>query len=966
MNAPTVFISYSWDSDEHKDRVLEFANRLRVDGIDASIDQYELSPAEGWPKWMDRHIAKDDFVIVVCTEIYNRRVMDEEEKGKGRGIKWESTLTAQHIYDNESLNMRFIPVLFDDGNTKHIPVFLRGATRYSLPKEYDQLYRRLTRQPETVKPELGKLKSLPPRERQVPQVVTGWAEPDKVSRARLPSTSPDLFGREKELEELDHAWDGHRSSTGSAKVNILTLVAWGGVGKSALVNKWLTDHMAKDNYRGARYVFGWSFYSQGAEEGRQVSADQFIADALEWFGDSDPNAGSPWDKGERLAALVKQARALLILDGLEPLQNPPPVETGYIKDPALRALLRELADHNPGLVVITTRLAVDNLKDWLGTTVIECNLEALSDKDGADYLKSLGVVGTVDECQAASRDFGGHALALTLLGSYLKVVYHGDIRRRGEIPRLTDDQKQGGHARRVLASYERWLKGKPELDILRLLGLFDRPAEGGAIDALRKKPLAKGLLGVLKAWINTNVIKGLTDNIQNLSDKDWNFAVQNLRNLRLLVYPERSPQGEEELDCHPLLREHFSEQLKQTNLAAWREGHRRLYEYYKAVAKEYPDTLQEMAPLYAAVLHGCQAGKHQEVLDGVYWKRIQREEKFFATKNLGVFGADLAALSGFFDGMSWRSPVGGLHEGDKGFVVGQAGIRLRALGRLAEAAEPMQAGLDAAIEQKDWQNAAIRAGNLSELYLTMGNITQALAVAKQSVELADRSGNAFQRAIRRTTLANVLHQVGYLSEAQAAFQEAEEIQKQRQPDFPLLYSLQGYCYCDLLLGRGDYAEVEQRANQTLEWATQYLSLLDIALDYLSLGRARLLQAQCDPNYPITESLSALNSALEGLRQAGTQHHLPRALLVRAEYYSLTGTLDRIQKDLDEAFSIAERGGMGLYLVNCHLGYARLALARSLQEDARRHLNTAKEMIDRMGYHRRDGEVEEIERLLGGG
>jgi nucleoside phosphorylase len=190
----------------------------------------------------------------------------------------------------------------------------------------------------------------------------------QVSLAKLPSTSPDLFGREKELALLDAAWNPHPnpppSPTGEGKINVLTLVAWGGVGKSALVNQWLA-RMARQNYCGAERVFGWSFYSQGAAEGRQVSADPFIAAALKWFGDPDPSAGLPWDKGERLAELVKRQRTLLVLDGLEPLQNPPPIETGCIKDPGLKALLRELARQNPGLVVITTRLAVDDIKDFL-------------------------------------------------------------------------------------------------------------------------------------------------------------------------------------------------------------------------------------------------------------------------------------------------------------------------------------------------------------------------------------------------------------------------------------------------------------------------------------------------------------------------------------------------------------------------------------------------------------------------
>ena len=54
--APRVFISYSHDSIEHQDRVLEFTHRLRVGGIDASLDQYEMLPPEGWPAWCEKEI----------------------------------------------------------------------------------------------------------------------------------------------------------------------------------------------------------------------------------------------------------------------------------------------------------------------------------------------------------------------------------------------------------------------------------------------------------------------------------------------------------------------------------------------------------------------------------------------------------------------------------------------------------------------------------------------------------------------------------------------------------------------------------------------------------------------------------------------------------------------------------------------------------------------------------------------
>lgn len=67
---PIVFISYSQDSVAFADKVLAFSNRLRSEGIDAILDQYEEAPPEGWPRWMENSIDKADYVIVVGSKGY--------------------------------------------------------------------------------------------------------------------------------------------------------------------------------------------------------------------------------------------------------------------------------------------------------------------------------------------------------------------------------------------------------------------------------------------------------------------------------------------------------------------------------------------------------------------------------------------------------------------------------------------------------------------------------------------------------------------------------------------------------------------------------------------------------------------------------------------------------------------------------------------------------------------------------
>jgi tetratricopeptide (TPR) repeat protein len=758
---------------------------------------------------------------------------------------------------------------------------------------------------------------------------------DKISIARLPTSGPDLFGREAELKMLDDAW-------ANPDANIIAFVAWGGVGKTALVNHWLKQRMARGSYRGAERVYGWSFYSQGVSE-RAASADLFFEKALIWFGDKDPTQGSPWDKGERLARYIRQTRTLLILDGLEPLQHPPGPQEGRLKDAALQALLVELAAEQAGLCVISTRERVGDLVEFENATVIQHELEHLSPQSGAQLLRSLKVSGDDDELEQAAKEYAGHALALTLLGSYLADVCGGDIRRRNEIESLEEDARHGRHAERVMRAYEKWLGGGVELSALRLLGLFDRPADAACIAALRAAP----------------AISGLTEAFQGLKEREWRQALAKLRRIKLLG--AASANDPDALDAHPLVREHFRRQLKREMPDAWREANNRLYEHLKRMAKEFPDTIEEMSPLYAAVSHGCAAGKHQEALNEVYERRIQRWSEHFNSKILGAVGANLTALSGFF-AILWEQPVAGLTDAGKAFVLAGAGSLLRALGRLQEAAQPMQAGLEGYIARENWKPAANTASNLSELYLIIGDLPQALNLAQQSVKLADHSDDEFQRLSKRATLAYALHQAGRIEEAAVTFREAEAIQERQQPAYPLLYSMQGFWYCDLLIGQRQVQEVKERVARALEIAKRKNWLVNIALDNLSLARAFLLEAQ-QVGMGDMQAAEFFQRAVDGLRQAGRMDELPRGLLARAELHRVRGDYARAERDLAEAFRIATRGGMGLHLADYHLESARLHLAQGNRDKASEHLATAREMIERMGYHRRDNEVKAIEHQL---
>ena len=159
----------------------------------------------------------------------------------------------------------------------------------------------------------------------------------------------------------------------------------------------------------------------------------------------------------------------------------------------------------------------------------------------------------------------------------MRLVEDGDIRKRDTV-RLADADQQYqndatrpyGHAFKAMEAYEKWFagegeKGLQQLAILRLLGLFDRPASKNCLDALRAGP----------------VIAGLTEALVGLDPREWKLARSRLEEINLLAV-----QDDGSVDCHPLLREYFATQLRRQRPEAWRAAHRRLYEHLCATTKK--------------------------------------------------------------------------------------------------------------------------------------------------------------------------------------------------------------------------------------------------------------------------------------------------------------------------------------------------------------------------------------------
>ncbi|EGS6497188.1 hypothetical protein CGI39_03885 [Vibrio parahaemolyticus] len=151
---PKVFLSYSHDSAEHKQWVLDLATRLVYAGIDARIDAWGVGGGTDLPHFMETQLAEVDRVVMVCTQTY----VDKANKGTG-GVGYEKMIVTSSLMTSIDDN-KIIPIIRQKG-TRHVPTFLKTKLYYDFSNDnafesvIDELMREIHGSPLYKKPELG-------------------------------------------------------------------------------------------------------------------------------------------------------------------------------------------------------------------------------------------------------------------------------------------------------------------------------------------------------------------------------------------------------------------------------------------------------------------------------------------------------------------------------------------------------------------------------------------------------------------------------------------------------------------------------------------------------------------------------------------------------------------------------------------------------------------------------------------
>ncbi len=343
MDKPIVFISYSHDSDHHREKVLALSERLRDDGIETRLDQYvNGTPTEGWSRWMLNQLDEADFVLVICTETYYKRFRGWDESAKG--VDWEGALITQDIYNNKSRTVKYVPVLFSDDHQQFIPEPIGSVTRYVLTSDsnYQALYDFLLGQAGVEPRAIGEPK-LKPRRKATPlsfddqptqsasaqreqelayldnlkaehlrkldlyTPISGGSQQQRRVRMHI-VCDLESFNREQPVRSfVDAVEELHRIRHSSGNSKRAVLLGKPGSGKTTILWKLADDLVAaarKDPAAPIPLLIRLGFWDQSDQ-----SLFEFVAEQLEEVG----------GLGDYLGLLLAQKRAALLLDGLNEL-----------------------------------------------------------------------------------------------------------------------------------------------------------------------------------------------------------------------------------------------------------------------------------------------------------------------------------------------------------------------------------------------------------------------------------------------------------------------------------------------------------------------------------------------------------------------------------------------------------------------------------------------------------------------
>ena len=771
---------------------------------------------------------------------------------------------------------------------------------------------------------------------------------DKYSWNSAPSVLPEWTGRDDLLAQITEDWNNPQK-------HVTGLIGFGGEGKSSLARKWVeTLNLQPATFDG---LFWWGFY-----ENRSI--DEFLEAALNYLsgGKIDPRqVPSSSLRAQIIGAMLGAGRYLFVLDGLEVLQHQKGDQYGLLQSNDLRDLLTYFArPDNQSFCLITSRAPVLDLMEY--TTYTHRDVDRLSEADGVALLKKLGVLpsplrrgagGEVDLAKVVS-DWDGHALTISLLGSYLAEKYNGDIAHLADIPIPTADEPRYERVHRVLRRYDEHLTAA-EREFLKLFSAFRTPVHESAFEKVFVPLLAKNVGATRPAQAESLFgklfkQKKTTDGMDGSPLRDM---VNRLVTYRILHCDATS----QTYTAHPLVRNHYLAILTHGDSTEQHDVHDKIKDYYLSIAGDTPQypTLDDLKPLIEVVHHACQAGAYDEAWE-IYWERIENRQLRFGHQ-LGAYDTLQTLMFEFCSLVNSVYQAQITDKFGKNHIINTIGFCFMNLGRLPDTVLFYKQANKGYIEGQDWDNASATYQNLAELHAYLGALEASAEAARQALDLARKAENKDEEATSQSWLGTATHLLGKNDEASKAFLEAERLRRESQPDKRYLYSSSGIRHANHLRRTGDLDYARRVTEANLKICEDNHFIKSISQCHRVLG-----DLEFDSNNP-ESARTYYESALKIARSISKRDVLIEALLARGRFFAKVAvqqtsevsktsevSVEQAFTDLNEALNYAVEGGYRIYEADIRVALGWAYLANGEKEKAKQSAQRALQMSQEMGYH----------------
>jgi len=751
---------------------------------------------------------------------------------------------------------------------------------------------------------------------QITQAIHTWGQPAKPGNF-LPLPPQPYFahpyplqenftGRLQERRMLTEWLTGGR--------NVLSLVAIGGMGKSALTWAWLQRDVlglplpgvAENDGGECRVpdaarpegVLWWSFYE------KEASFAAFVREALYYASDGQAAGSSLFDQLKILTIFLAQRRLMLVLDGFErelrayaglnaAYQGDYFVEDADFRscvDPRAGAFLQWIASAPMrSRVLLTSRLHPTELDGLAGCQ--HTDLNALDPEDAVDFFHVQGVKGTRAEIQAACAPYGYHPLALRLLAGVIAKDHRspGDIRVAARHP--VSAEMVGKEKHHILqVAYD--AMDKPKRELLSRIAAFRSPMGHEALAAVNRFR----------------------------SEAKFHAALDELIGRGLLLFDH----GQARYDLHPVVRQRTYDRLRD------KAGvHTRLRDYFAKVP--VPDEeevlgLDELAPLVELYHHTLRAGQYDQAYE-LLWDRL----KIPLYYRLGAYQVYIELLLGLFpDGEDQPRLL--KNEVDQACAAGALGICYIRNGQ-SRRALPLLVRHNNIREKGDNENLVTGLENLADAQRVLGQLKEADKNLRRGLELSRKIHEEYGEATSHSEL-------GALEAYQGRSEKSSEELDAALSSFHKHHLKQresvAWAYIALR------ALLTKNQIEAIEAARQSRKLADVERNERDIIRAKWLLGWALTKQSQTEAEAHLGEALTGCRRINLVEFEPDILLAWARWHLASGNGRLAIEHAAEALTIADRCEYRLVQADVHNFLAQLALDSGNHATARRQAEIARE------------------------